>query len=433
MYRLDKEKINILMKKRGIKSQKELAEKLGKKEGQISKDLSGKQDFLKSNIRELCDFLGVDIIDIISNQADQLTLDIPFKEEIIEEKVDITKVTPRKTFNVIEFFAGAGGLALGLEKAGFNTVLLNEFDKNAVATLRKNRPNWNVIEEDISKVVENGVSNYIPKESEIDLISGGYPCQAFSVAGKRLGLDDARGTLFYPFAKAIEELRPKMFLAENVKGLTSHDKGKTLKIMLDVYEELGYSVFYKVLNALNYGVAQKRERIVIVGIRKDLKEKYNLNYRFPKEFSYQYALRDVLKDVPPSECPAYSEAKRKVLELVPPGGYWRDLPDDIAKEYMGKSYYSGGGKTGMARRLSWDEPGLTVICSPAQKQTERCHPDEVRPFSVRENARIQSFPDDWEFVGSVTDKYKQIGNAVPVNFAKAIGLSIIDTLNKIDD
>ena len=224
-----------------------------------------------------------------------------------------------------------------------------------------------------------------------------------------------------------------MFLAENVKGLVSHDKGKTLKVMIDVYEKLGYSVSYKVLNALNYGVAQKRERIVIVGIRKDLKEKYNLEYKFPKEFNKTYTLKDILQNVPSSECPSYSEAKRKVLSLVPPGGCWRDLPDDIAKEYMGASYYLGGGKTGMARRLSWDEPGLTVLCSPSQKQTERCHPDEVRPFSVRENARIQSFPDEWEFVGAVSSKYKQIGNAVPVKFAKAIGLSIIDTLNQIKD
>ncbi|MDD2481614.1 MAG: DNA cytosine methyltransferase, partial [Lutispora sp.] len=126
----------------------------------------------------------------------------------------------------------------------------------------------------------------------------------------------------------------------------------------------------------------------------------------------------------------YPEKKKKVLELVPPGGYWRDLPDDIAKDYMGKSYYSGGGRTGMARRISWDEPCLTLTCSPAQKQTERCHPDEVRPFTIREYARIQSFPDDWEFYGSNSQQYKQIGNAVPVEMAKAIGLSIISVLNK---
>lgn len=435
MYKIDKEKIRKIMKDKGIANQNELAKKIGITKNQLSQILSKDYDFLKSNIREVCNTLGVDIFDIVSEELSLFSLEnLPKEEKKLEEEVDILKVNPSKSYNVVEFFAGAGGLALGLEEAGFDTVLLNEIDKDAVNTLRRNRENWNVVQEDICSVVEKGVASYFSNPNiEVDLISGGYPCQAFSYAGKGLGLEDARGTLFYPFAKAIEELKPKMFLAENVKGLVSHDKGKTLKVMIDVYEKLGYSVSYKVLNALNYGVAQKRERIVIVGIRKDLKKKYNLEYKFPKEFDKTYTLKDILQNVPPSECPSYSEAKRKVLSLVPPGGCWRDLPDDIAKEYMGASYYLGGGKTGMARRLSWDEPGLTVLCSPSQKQTERCHPDEVRPFSVRENARIQSFPDEWEFVGAVSSKYKQIGNAVPVKFAKAIGLSIIDTLNQIKD
>lgn len=435
MYKIDKEKIRKIMKAKGMANQNELAKKIGITKNQLSQILSKDYDFLKSNIREVCNTLGVDIFDIVSEELSLFSLENLSKEEKkLVEEVDILKVNPSKSYNVVEFFAGAGGLALGLEEAGFDTVLLNEIDKDAVNTLRRNRENWNVVQEDICSVVEKGVASYFSNPNiEVDLISGGYPCQAFSYAGKGLGLEDARGTLFYPFAKAIEELKPKMFLAENVKGLVSHDKGKTLKVMIDVYEKLGYSVSYKVLNALNYGVAQKRERIVIVGIRKDLKEKYNLEYKFPKEFNKTYTLKDILQNVPSSECPSYSEAKRKVLSLVPPGGCWRDLPDDIAKEYMGASYYLGGGKTGMARRLSWDEPGLTVLCSPSQKQTERCHPDEVRPFSVRENARIQSFPDEWEFVGAVSSKYKQIGNAVPVKFAKAIGLSIIDTLNQIKD
>jgi DNA (cytosine-5)-methyltransferase 1 len=346
--------------------------------------------------------------------------------------IDVSNVTPKKTYNVIEFFAGAGGLALGLEKAGFSTVLLNEIDKQAAATLRKNRPDWKVVEEDIVTLAEKGITKQIDNNIEIDLISGGYPCQAFSYAGKGLGLEDARGTLFYPFAKIIEELKPKVFLAENVKGLVTHDNGKTLQTMINVYENLGYEVKYKILNALDYGVAQKRERIVIVGIRKDLIEKYNLEYKFPEPYKYKLTLRDILQNVPKSEITNYSEKKKEIMKLVPPGGCWRDLPDEVAKEYMGASYYSGGGKTGMARRLSWDEPGLTVLCSPSQKQTERCHPEEVRPFTVRENARIQSFPDEWEFVGSISAKYKQIGNAVPVNFAEAIGKSIVKILNQID-
>lgn len=119
--------------------------------------------------------------------------------------------------------------------------------------------------------------------------------------------------------------------------------------------------------------------------------------------------------------------------MVPPGGYWRDLPDDLQREYMKKSYFLGGGKTGMARRLSWDEPSLTLTCAPAQKQTERCHPDETRPLTVREYARIQTFPDDWNFAGPVTAQYKQIGNAVPVNLAHALGRSLVKLLNDLEE
>lgn len=169
-----------------------------------------------------------------------------------------------------------------------------------------------------------------------------------------------------------------------------------------------------------------------MGIKKEIWET-GINISFPKKFDDLKTLKDALKDVPHSEGAKYPEKKKSVLELVPPGGYWRDLPEEIAKDYMGKSYYSGGGRTGMARKISWDEQCLTLTCSPAQKQTERCHPDEIRPFTVREYARIQSFPDEWIFEGSMNEKYKQIGNAVPVEFAKSIGLAIINTLNQINN
>ena len=132
--------------------------------------------------------------------------------------------------------------------------------------------------------------------------------------------------------------------------------------------------------------------------------------------------------MPKSKFTPYSQKKKEVLKLVPEGGCWVDLPEDIAKEYMGKSYYSGGGRRGMARRIAWDEPCLTLTTSPSQKQTERCHPEETRPFTVREYARIQSFPDNWEFVGSLSNQYKQIGNAVPVELARRIGIAIVEAL-----
>ena len=183
---------------------------------------------------------------------------------------------------------------------------------------------------------------------------------------------------------------------------------------------------------------QKRERLFLVGVRNDLLEA--AEFKLPKPHKKIMTLRDALKagelydcDVFESEGQTYPQKKKSVLDLVPPGGCWRDLPELVQKDYMKKSYFLGGGKTGMARRLSWNEPSLTLTCSPAQNQTERCHPDETRPLRVREYARIQTFPDDWKFIGSMSAQYKQIGNAVPVNLAHAMGGSLINLLKSIDD
>jgi DNA (cytosine-5)-methyltransferase 1 len=150
-------------------------------------------------------------------------------------------------------------------------------------------------------------------------------------------------------------------------------------------------------------------------------------------------LKDALKagelypvDVPESQGQTYPKRKAEIMALIPEGGYWRDLPDDLQREYMQGSYHLGGGKTGMARRLAYDLPSLTLTCAPAQKQTERCHPKENRPLTVREYARIQTFPDDWQFCGPVSAQYKQIGNAVPVNLGYAMGRSLIALLNAIE-
>lgn len=333
----------------------------------------------------------------------------------------------------IELFAGAGGLALGIEKAGFDTIALIEVDKDASETLKTNRPNWNVICDDIANISSLNLEDYFGiKKGELDLLSGGAPCQAFSYAGKRLGLEDARGTLFYHYAVFLEKLQPKMFLFENVKGLLTHDKGKTYKTMLDIFEKAGYVIEkkqIKVLNAWDYGVAQKRERLITIGIRKDLISK--IKFEFPKPKDYKPVLRDILLDCPQSEGAVYSEHKRKIFELVPPGGYWRDIPEDIAKSYMKSCWDMEGGRTGILRRLSLDEPSLTVLTSPSQKQTDRCHPLEARPFTIRENARCQSFPDDWEFCGGIGQQYKQVGNAVPVNLAYEIGIKIREGLEQV--
>jgi DNA (cytosine-5)-methyltransferase 1 len=355
------------------------------------------------------------------------TLFADFLNHDVEDTVS-NYVEPHNEYTVLELFAGAGGLAVGLEKAGLKCVALNEIDKWACQTLRKNRPNWNVLEGDIKDF------SFTEFHNSVDVVTGGFPCQAFSYAGKKLGLADARGTLFYEFARVVKEVNPPICIGENVRGLLSHENGKTLQGMISILDEIGYNVVpVQVLKAINYKVPQKRERLILVGVRKDIE----LKYEYPKPHNKVYNLKDALKkgelydtDVPKSPGAKYPQSKKAVLDLVPQNGYWRDLPLEIQKEYMGGSFYLGGGKTGIARRIGWDEPCLTLTCSPAQKQTERCHPEETRPFTVREYARIQTFPDDWTFEGSMAQQYKQIGNAVPVNLGKEIGYSIVKFLNQ---
>lgn len=358
--------------------------------------------------------------------------DVPEVREMLNSRWNMElNPQPLREYTSVELFAGGGGLALGLSLAGFSHVLLNEFDNSACDTLRMNRPKWNVIEGDVHNV------DFTPLRDKVDFLSGGFPCQAFSYAGKQGGFNDTRGTLFFELARAVKEIRPKVFMGENVKGLISHDNGRTFNTIKNTITELGYTLVEpRVLKAIMYQVPQKRERLILIAIRNDFAEK--VNFHWPSPYTTVLTLRDALyksviydSDVPKSEGVKYPQKKRKVLDLVPQGGDWRSLPECVAKEYMGGSWLLGGGKTGMARRLSLDEPSLTLTCSPCQKQTERCHPLETRPLTVREYARIQTFPDYWLFAGTMGDKYKQIGNAVPVNLAWAVGRSLIRLFNDI--
>lgn len=408
--RLSKIKIQEIMEQKGISTFKELAEKLDITPNQLSVMLSSNYCPLKSRVSDLCKILNTDIMSITETTN--------VSNGNIVTSVDGNLVT------AIELFAGAGGLALGLEQAGINTLEYVELDKACCETLKANRPNWNVVCDDIHNV------DFTVYRDKVDIVTGGFPCQAFSQAGKRLGFEDTRGTLFHEFARCVKEVHPKIFMAENVKGLLSHDNGRTLATIISVFEDLGYTIGNRkqILNACYYGVGQKRERIVIVGIRNDI----DTVFSYPEPEESPTTLRDALKDCPKSEGISYSEKKKKVFELVPPGGCWVDLPENIARDYMGKSYYSGGGRRGMARRISWEEPCLTLTCSPSQKQTDRCHPDEARPFTVREYARIQSFPDDWKFCGGIGSQYKQIGNAVPVEMARRLGVQLVKTIKNIE-
>ncbi|MGH7237229.1 MAG: DNA cytosine methyltransferase, partial [Candidatus Saccharimonadales bacterium] len=242
--------------------------------------------------------------------------------------------------------------------------------------------------------------------------------------GKGRGFEDTRGTLFHEFTRAVKEAKPKIAIGENVRGLLSNNEGRTLQTMVEILQSLGYRVAYKVLRSQYLDVPQKRERLVIIAVRGDL----DTPIFFPKERDYTISLREAIGDKPQSDGQIYSKFKYSIMKRIPEGGYWRNLPDKLQREYMKASYFHSGGKTGMARRLSWNEPSLTLTCNPAQKQTERCHPAETRPLNVREYARIQTFPDDWQFAGSTSAQYKQIGNAVPVNLGYYMGLAAIAML-----
>lgn len=314
----------------------------------------------------------------------------------------------------IEVCAGAGGLSSGFIKAGWQPLLLNDVNKDCCETLKQNHPEVNVQCCTMEKL------DLDPFVQKVDLLMGGVPCQSFSQAGQRKGLQDKRGQLIFTFIDMIQKLQPQCFLIENVKGLVSHDQGKTLKCILQQLKQIEtYQVVYKVLNAFDYDVPQKRERLFILGFPIRDKE-----YQFPEKSSRTHVLKDVLVDVPPSPCASYSDMKKELFRKIPQGGCWIHLSEEEQRSYLGKSYESGGGKRGILYRLHMDKPCLTLLCTPSQKQTERCHPLEDRPLSIREYARIQTFEDTYNFHGSMASQYRQIGNAVPVNLAYHLAQSL---------
>jgi DNA (cytosine-5)-methyltransferase 1 len=343
-------------------------------------------------------------------------------EEIIENELSsaINSLTlSEKKYTFIEVCAGCGGLSNGLMKAGFIPLLLNDNNIDCCETLKKNHKDANIILDSMEKI---DYSKYI---NNVDLLTGGVPCQSFSQAGLRKGLDDPRGDLMIKFIEIINLIKPKVFMIENVKGLLTHHYGNTIEKIIKLMNKNNlYNIKYKCLDSSKYNVPQKRERVFIIGILKSI----NKEFMFPEESKNKKVLKDVLYDVPSSQGLKYSEEKKALFKMIPQGGCWVNLPENLQKEYLGNSYNSGGGKRGILHRLSMEKPCLTLLCTPSQKQTERCHPLEERPLTIREYARIQTFDDDYEFIGSINSQYKQIGNAVPVELARIIGLSIIDVL-----
>ena len=351
--------------------------------------------------------------------------------------------------DVISLFSGAMGLDIGLGQAGLNVVIGQDFEPVCVETMRAN--GHKVLGGDIREIQPQKLLDLTGLcVGEPFMICGGPPCQPFSTAGKRLGINDPRGSLFMDFIRMIDYIRPRFFVMENVKGIMSaplkhvpqasrsvNDEndpeqklGTVLDVILSEFNKLGYKTVYGILDAVNYGVPQFRERFVLIGSRdyEDIFLPVPTHFQMHQNPEYRWktvgeAIRDLEDDT--SEYGKLTPERKKYLQMVPEGGNWRDLPKEIIPEAMGGAYESGGGKVGFYRRLTYSQPAPTITTSPAQKATMLCHPRKDRPLSVKEYARIQQFPKDWVFIGTTAAKYKQIGNAVPVGLAKAIGEAVI--------
>ena len=337
--------------------------------------------------------------------------------------------------NTISFFSGAMGLDLGLKQAGLNINIGQDIDPVCAKTAEAN--GHKIICGDIRDMQPQdilGAANL--NTDEVFLICGGPPCQSFSTAGKRKGIHDSRGSLFMDFIRMLDYIRPRFFIMENVKGMISapaDDGNKSclaVNVILNGLSKLNYKTVYGLLDAVNYGVPQFRERFVIIGSR----DNENIFLPLPTHFqmhqnpAYRWrTVRDAIKDIEDdnTECVVLSEERRKYMQLIPEGGNWRNIPEDMLPNAMGGAYKSEGGKVGFYRRLSYSQPSPTITTSPAQKATMLYHPCKDRVLSVKEYARLQDFPDNWIFARTTTEKYRQIGNAVPVGLGRAIGMAVL--------
>lgn len=356
----------------------------------------------------------------------------------------------------VSFFAGAGGLDMGMKRAGFDIKLAVELENIYCETLSNNMPGLNVKQGDIMTYNKSKIYKEarIQRNKEIDLMFGGSPCQSFSTAGNRQAFSDPRGQAMLKFAELVSEVQPKMFLLENVRGLLSaalkhrpiNQRGKEAP----EYEEdeipgsaiaylfskfVGYKVKPKLFNAADYGVPQTRERVFIVGVREDIEKVFE----FPEPTHSEngaggklpwVTFGDLLKKMHVEEHhhAPYTPERLKYMRLIPKGGgNWRDLHaygEDVVREAMGGAFESGGGKVGFYRRISVDKPAPTVLTSPNQKSTNLGHPFEDRPLSIEEYLAIQEFPEGFQVAGTLPQQYIQIGNAVPVRLGEVLGKSI---------
>jgi len=388
----------------------------------------------------------------------------------------------QKKFTVVSLFTGGMGLDLGLEQTGrFRVLACVEREHAFCETVRANHragrldPDLKVFESDVSDLSPQALLDAIGlRPGEIDLLAGGPPCQSFSTAGTRAATQDPRGTLLWQYLRFVEALQPKFFLMENVRGLVSaalnhrpiaerpdkggsflqpdEEPGSVIRLFASDLHKLagcGYHMDGFEVNAVNYGAPQLRERAIFIGNR------FNSVVNFPDPTHGGPASGPVKLTLFPNETETlpwatlreaignlneqdpvvmdFSPRKKGYLALIPPGSNWRSLPVDVQKESMGKAWFAKGGRSGWWRRLTFDLPCPTLVTMPNHASTSLCHPTECRALTLREYARIQEFPDEWQFCGTTMEQYTQAGNAVPIRLGRVAGDVIATELDRLQE
>lgn len=327
---------------------------------------------------------------------------------------------------LISLFCGAGGLDLGFHKAGFTTIAANEYDKKITPTYKANFPNVQLIEGDIRNV-------FSAEFPDADGIIGGPPCQSWSEAGALKGIKDQRGQLFYEYIRVLRDKQPLFFVAENVSGMMAQRHSEAVSHFIELFQQAGYNLFRKMLNANDYGVAEDRDRVFFVGFRKDLGI---TNFNYPKPLSQKPTLKDCIWDLKDNAIAARPKNRSNGDECKVANHEY--FIGDFSPIFMSRN-----------RVRTWDEPAFTVQASgrqcqlhPQAPKMEKIGKDKqrfvvgkehlYRRMTVREVARIQGFPDDFQFIyDEVNYGYKMIGNAVPVNLAYHIAMQIKQTLQEV--
>lgn len=364
----------------------------------------------------------------------------------------------------LSFFSGAMGLDLGMAQGGIHARLACEVDNTCRQSIAANFPHLPLIGDitQYSAAQIRAAAGLSPSQ-EIDVVFGGPPCQAFSTAGARRGLDDARGNVFLCFLDRIADLKPRYVVIENVRGLLSMSypyvppqlrsqpelmasprpvRGGALALILERLRDSGYVLSFELYNAANFGAAQIRERVVIIGKRRDSDSTCKVPYLTPTHdeqgrfgLPHWRTFADAVATIPTTENEQHflpiPPQRLRFYELLKPGQYWKDLPPELWSEAMGKKLHLGGGKTGFYRRLAFDRPAPTLVTNPVMPATELVHPTANRHLSVEEYRVLQGFAPDYQLCGSIYAQYKQLGNAVPVALGAAIARTLVaDMQNK---